>query len=74
MAKVTGIGGVFFKSRDPQSLRGWYRDLMGIDVQSWGGAQFFFNLSSGNRVTTTLPRRRSPKMDKGPKKAYELAG
>ena len=43
MAKVTGIGGVFFKSLDPQALREWYRDLMGFDVQSWGGTQFLFN-------------------------------
>ncbi len=43
MAKVTGIGGVFFKSGDPEALRRWYRDRMGFDVQSWGGVQFFFN-------------------------------
>jgi len=43
MAKVTGIGGFFFKSGDPQAIRRWYRDLMGIEVQPWGGAQFLFN-------------------------------
>lgn len=37
MKRVTGIGGVFFKSRDPESLRAWYRDHLGLDVQSWGG-------------------------------------
>ena len=42
MAKVTGIGGVFFKSQDPAALREWYRSHMGLDVQSWGGAQFLF--------------------------------
>jgi predicted enzyme related to lactoylglutathione lyase len=40
MRRVTGIGGVFFKSRDPQVLREWYRKHLGIDVQSWGGASF----------------------------------
>ena len=43
MAKVTGIGGVFFKSSHPATLREWYRNQMGIDVQPWGGAQFLFN-------------------------------
>jgi hypothetical protein len=43
MAKVTGIGGVFFKSHDPAKLREWYSTHMGVDVQPWGGAQFFFN-------------------------------
>lgn len=40
MERVTGIGGIFFKSRDPQALAAWYRDHLGIDVQDWGGAAF----------------------------------
>lgn len=35
---VTGVGGVFFKARDPKALAAWYREVLGIDVQSWGGA------------------------------------
>ena len=35
---VTGIGGVFVKSKDPRALAAWYRDMLGIDVASWGGA------------------------------------
>lgn len=38
MAGVTGIGGVFFKARDPKTLARWYRDNLGLDVQEWGGA------------------------------------
>lgn len=38
MARVIGIGGVFFKARDPQALGRWYRDHLGLDVQPWGGA------------------------------------
>ena len=38
MARVTGIGGIFFKARDPQTLGAWYRDHLGLDVQDWGGA------------------------------------
>lgn len=38
MARVTGIGGVFFKARDPKGLGKWYRDNLGLDVQDWGGA------------------------------------
>lgn len=40
MQRVTGIGGVFFKARDPQALGEWYRRHLGIDVQEWGGAAF----------------------------------
>jgi predicted enzyme related to lactoylglutathione lyase len=39
MAKVTGIGGVFFKSkRDPKQLAAWYRDNLGLPLEEWGGA------------------------------------
>ena len=35
---VTGIGGVFFKAKDPKALSAWYRDVLGLPVQPWGGA------------------------------------
>jgi catechol 2,3-dioxygenase-like lactoylglutathione lyase family enzyme len=40
MKRVTGIGGIFFKARDPDALREWYRRHLGLDVQPWGGATF----------------------------------
>src|SRR5688572_30520876 len=43
MKRVTGIGGVFFKSRDPKALGAWYAKHLGIDVQEWGGAAFSWN-------------------------------
>ena len=39
MAKVTGIGGVFFKSRsDKAALAAWYQKHLGMPLESWGGA------------------------------------
>jgi predicted enzyme related to lactoylglutathione lyase len=38
MARVTGIGGVFFKARDPEALAAWYRDHLGLTLEPWGGA------------------------------------
>src|SRR5690242_17908315 len=42
MEKVTGIGGIFFRARDPASLSKWYLDHLGIapvpanyDEPSW---------------------------------------
>jgi len=43
MKRVTGIGGIFFKSKDPKALGAWYRDHLGIEVQAWGGAKFEWN-------------------------------
>ena len=40
MKRVTGIGGIFFKSTDPKRLGAWYRDHLGLDVSDWGGAIF----------------------------------
>lgn len=40
MAKVTGIGGVFFKSPDPKALGEWYRQHLGVPLEEWGGAAF----------------------------------
>lgn len=39
MARVTGIGGVFFKSTsDHKRLAAWYRDNLGLAIAEWGGA------------------------------------
>jgi predicted enzyme related to lactoylglutathione lyase len=45
MEKVTGIGGVFFKTRDPAALTDWYVRNLGLPVDDegfvviwWGGA------------------------------------
>ena len=31
MAKITGLGGVFYVVEDPAATRKWYRDVLGID-------------------------------------------
>jgi predicted enzyme related to lactoylglutathione lyase len=36
MKRVTGIGGVFFKAKDPEKLKAWYREHLGIESESWG--------------------------------------
>jgi predicted enzyme related to lactoylglutathione lyase len=39
MARVTGIGGVFFKSAgEAARLAAWYQAHLGIPLESWGGA------------------------------------
>jgi predicted enzyme related to lactoylglutathione lyase len=53
MNRVTGIGGIFFKARDPVSLRAWYRKHLGIDVQDWGGAAFRWTDGDGNPAAGT---------------------
>lgn len=38
MAKITGIGGVFFKTQNPKELNEWYKKHLGLDIETWGGA------------------------------------
>lgn len=38
MAKITGIGGVFFKTQNPKELAEWYKQHLGLDLEAWGGA------------------------------------
>jgi predicted enzyme related to lactoylglutathione lyase len=40
MARVLGLGGLFFKSADPEATRGWYARVLGIAFDSWGGTVF----------------------------------
>jgi predicted enzyme related to lactoylglutathione lyase len=36
MAKVTGIGGVFFKVKDPSATRDWYARHLGLNSDEYG--------------------------------------
>ncbi|MEL6610497.1 MAG: VOC family protein [Bacteroidota bacterium] len=38
MERVLGIGGIFFKARDPKRLATWYRDHLGVPIE--GGESF----------------------------------
>jgi predicted enzyme related to lactoylglutathione lyase len=40
LARVTGIGGVFLKARDPAVLGGWYGEHLGVPVEEGGFAVF----------------------------------
>jgi predicted enzyme related to lactoylglutathione lyase len=36
MKKVIGIGGIFFKSKDPQQMKEWYKNHLGLDTNQYG--------------------------------------
>lgn len=38
MAKIIGLGGVFFKAKSPLALANWYTQYLGLDIMEWGGA------------------------------------
>jgi len=61
MAKVLGIGGVFFKSSDPEKLYDWYERWLGLPADPQSGIAFMpqdmpkngFTVWSAFRSTTT---------------------
>lgn len=40
MARVLGIGGLFFKSANAEATRAWYARVLGIEPTEWGGTVF----------------------------------
>jgi predicted enzyme related to lactoylglutathione lyase len=55
MKRVTGLGGIFFKAKDPKALGDWYRQHLGMDVTEWGGAVFRWADDSPNGTTIWSP-------------------
>ncbi|GAB4518919.1 MAG: VOC family protein [Parvularculaceae bacterium] len=51
MAKVTGIGGVFFKARDPKALMKWYADHLGVvPDEGYFGASFKWREAENDKI------------------------
>lgn len=38
MKKVTGIGGIFFKCKDPDKMKEWYKTHLGLDAGPYGAS------------------------------------
>ena len=36
MGKVTGIGGIFFKCKDPEMMKTWYQKHLGLNTNPYG--------------------------------------
>ena len=53
MARVTGLGGVFYKVADPERTRAWYRETLGVGGE-WG-AMFPFKADDGEGFSLLSP-------------------
>jgi predicted enzyme related to lactoylglutathione lyase len=47
MKRVTGLGGIFFKSNDTTTLKAWYSKHLGINTDQYG-ATFSWQSQAGN--------------------------
>jgi glyoxylase I family protein len=56
MQHVTGIGGVFFRSKDPERLGRWYKDHLGIDLVPTDYNQKPWSQEAGPTVFAPFPQ------------------
>lgn len=48
--KVTGIGGIFFYSENPEKTRSWYAENLGLEVNQWGSSFEFRNANRPDEI------------------------
>jgi predicted enzyme related to lactoylglutathione lyase len=61
MKRVTGIGGIFFKCKDPEKLKEWYKTHLGFDISPYGAkfdwAQGPDSTNKGYTLWTPFPEK-----------------
>src|SRR5476651_1691858 len=53
MKKVTGIGGIFFKCKDPKAVNEWYKTHLGFDTSPYGTSFEWRELDDSNKKALT---------------------
>ncbi len=48
--KVTGIGGIFFRSKDPKGIKTWYGKNLGLAIDEWGSPFEFRNANRPDEI------------------------
>src|SRR5437868_14902912 len=53
MKKVTGIGGIFFKCKDPNAINEWYKTHLGFDTSPYGTSFEWRQIDDGTKKGLT---------------------
>jgi predicted enzyme related to lactoylglutathione lyase len=53
MKKVTGIGGIFFKSKDPKAITAWYAQNLGLQTNPYGATFEWYEDAEGKKKADT---------------------
>ena len=53
MKKVTGIGGIFFKCKDPKQTTQWYKDNLGLTTNPYGATFEWYEDAAGKHKAQT---------------------
>ena len=72
--RVTGIGGLFFKSKDPKAAKDWYNKHLGFNTDDYG-CTFWTKDKEGNDCSTQWsPFKNDTKYFKYPTKLLGICG
>jgi predicted enzyme related to lactoylglutathione lyase len=53
MKRVTGIGGIFFKSKDPKKMTEWYQKHLGLDANPYGATFEWYESADSTKKAQT---------------------
>jgi len=53
MKKVTGIGGILFKCKDPNQMKDWYKQHLGLDTTEYGASFEWYQDAQGVKKGST---------------------
>ncbi len=53
MKKVTGIGGIFFKCKDPKNMREWYQQNLGLETNPYGASFEWYEAPDSSKKAST---------------------
>jgi predicted enzyme related to lactoylglutathione lyase len=53
MKKVTGIGGIFFKCKDPKKVTEWYKTHLGLDTNPYGATFEWYERADSTKKAQT---------------------
>lgn len=53
MKKVTGIGGIFFKCKDPNKMKEWYQKHLGLNTNDYGATFEWYEGTDNTKKATT---------------------
>ncbi|MCW9037934.1 VOC family protein [Altibacter sp.] len=49
--RVTGLGGFFFKTKNPDHIKNWYNEHLGLNTDAYG-CTFWWKDEAGNKCST----------------------
>jgi hypothetical protein len=58
--RVTGLGGFFFKSQNPNQIKDWYKNHLGIPIDNYGWT-FWWKDKEGFKILCSITKWKNKK-------------